>query len=181
MVHPSWLEIALLAILLCISGSLFWLRFRKPVDAIRRSRDNPDFKLRPLGAAHPPIRLGSAAARQSDSRAAAARPGARIRLLGILRVRAGHPQPFRGGVRHARSLAATTRFRTLLFRLCGRVRGGGGGVDRRPGSSAASWCGPKWLGKVSPESGVIALLIFMLMVTYLAGLVAATRPPRRRA
>ena len=40
MVHPSWLEIALLAILLCISGSLFWLRFRKPVDAIRRSRDN---------------------------------------------------------------------------------------------------------------------------------------------
>src|ERR1039457_1800362 len=48
MVHPSWLEIAILAILLCISGSLFWFRFRKPVDAIRRSRDNPDFNLRPL-------------------------------------------------------------------------------------------------------------------------------------
>jgi Fe-S oxidoreductase len=29
---------------------------------------------------------------------------------------------------------------------------------------------PVWLGKVSPESGVIALLIFILMVTYLAGL-----------
>jgi len=29
---------------------------------------------------------------------------------------------------------------------------------------------PKWLGKVSPESGVIAGLIFALMVTYLAGL-----------
>ena len=28
---------------------------------------------------------------------------------------------------------------------------------------------PKWLGKVSPESGFIALLIFTLMVTYLAG------------
>ena len=27
---------------------------------------------------------------------------------------------------------------------------------------------PKWLGKVSPESGVIAMLIFALMVTYLA-------------
>src|ERR1700690_1944581 len=48
MVHPSWLEIAILAILLCTSGSLFWYRFRKPVDAIRRSRDNPDFSLRPL-------------------------------------------------------------------------------------------------------------------------------------
>ena len=29
---------------------------------------------------------------------------------------------------------------------------------------------PKWLGKVSPESGIIALFIFILMVTYLAGL-----------
>ena len=29
---------------------------------------------------------------------------------------------------------------------------------------------PVWLGKVSPESGFIAFLIFTLMVTYLAGL-----------
>ena len=29
---------------------------------------------------------------------------------------------------------------------------------------------PKWLGEVSPESGFIAFLIFLLMVTYLAGL-----------
>ena len=29
---------------------------------------------------------------------------------------------------------------------------------------------PVWLGKVSPESGVIAALIFLLMLTYLAGL-----------
>src|SRR5689334_15961367 len=29
---------------------------------------------------------------------------------------------------------------------------------------------PQWLGPVSPESGFIALLIFVLMVTYLAGL-----------
>src|SRR5271156_2857918 len=49
MAHPSWLEIALLIVLLCTSASLFWLRFRKPVDVIRRSRDNSDFHLRPLG------------------------------------------------------------------------------------------------------------------------------------
>ncbi len=30
---------------------------------------------------------------------------------------------------------------------------------------------PRWLGKVSPESGIIALLIFLLMVTYLASFV----------
>lgn len=29
---------------------------------------------------------------------------------------------------------------------------------------------PKWLGKLAPESGIIAALIFILMVTYLAGL-----------
>jgi Fe-S oxidoreductase len=29
---------------------------------------------------------------------------------------------------------------------------------------------PKWLGEVSPESGIIAFLIFFLMVTYLAGM-----------
>jgi len=48
MAHPSWLEIALLVVLLCTSASLFWMRFRKPVDAIRASRDNPDFHLHPL-------------------------------------------------------------------------------------------------------------------------------------
>ena len=31
---------------------------------------------------------------------------------------------------------------------------------------------PKWLGQISPESGVIALLIFILMTTYLASLAA---------
>src|ERR1017187_1888097 len=29
---------------------------------------------------------------------------------------------------------------------------------------------PKWLGKTSPESGIIALLIFILMITYLGAL-----------
>jgi Fe-S oxidoreductase len=29
---------------------------------------------------------------------------------------------------------------------------------------------PRWLGTVAPESGIIALLIFILMITYLAGL-----------
>ena len=40
---------------------------------------------------------------------------------------------------------------------------------------------PKWLGEVSPESGVIALLIFVLMVTYLGGSVAGETAPRASA
>ncbi len=39
---------------------------------------------------------------------------------------------------------------------------------------------PRWLGnKVSYESGVIALLIFLLMVTYLASFTVSERQPRR--
>jgi Fe-S oxidoreductase len=34
---------------------------------------------------------------------------------------------------------------------------------------------PKWLGQISPESGVIALLIFILMTTYLASLAADSK------
>src|ERR1700721_1039434 len=49
MSHPSWLETAILLVLICVSAYLFWMRLRKPVDAIRRSRDNPDFHLHPLG------------------------------------------------------------------------------------------------------------------------------------
>ncbi len=39
---------------------------------------------------------------------------------------------------------------------------------------------PEWLGKVSPESGVIAGLIFVLMVTYLAGFRLAEDSAGRR-
>src|SRR5580658_5627140 len=49
MAHPSWIEIAILLILICISGSIFWSRFRKPMEQIRRARANPDFHLEPLG------------------------------------------------------------------------------------------------------------------------------------
>jgi Fe-S oxidoreductase len=40
---------------------------------------------------------------------------------------------------------------------------------------------PRWLGPVSPESGVIALLIFLLMATYLAALWVPEATPAGRA
>ena len=45
----------------------------------------------------------------------------------------------------------------------------GGGLYRRVVRAALRGAA-RWLGPVSPESGVIAPLIFILMVTYLAGL-----------
>ena len=69
----------------------------------------------------------------------------------------------------ARFLSPRRGLRQLLFRLRRGIGSGGGGFHR--GTFVRRFIvRPVWLGKVSPESGVIALLIFVLMVTYLAGL-----------
>jgi len=168
MIHPSWPEIAILAILLCISGSLFWFRFRKPVDAIRRSRDNPDFKLRPLwprirqfiwevmlqgkvirerplpGLAHAFVFWGFVA----------------FALITLNHIAAGFGLPF---------LSRESGFGKVYFAF----------VAVFAVAVAVSITGlairrfvvrPRWLGTVAPESGIIALLIFILTITYLAGL-----------
>src|SRR5580698_6917275 len=179
MVHPSWLEIAILAILMCVSGSLFWRRFRKPVDAIRRARDNPDFHLRPLA---PRIRQFVW----------------EVLLQGkVIRER---PLP---GIAHAFVFWGFCAFALITlnhiaagfgFPFLGRE----GGFGRAYFAFVAVWAvlvavsiaglairrfvaQPKWLGRVSPESGGIALLIFILMVTYLAGLGMDEGGPAARA
>ncbi len=168
MVHPSWLEIAILAILLCISGSLFWLRFRKPVDVIRRSRDNPDFQLRPLG---PRIRqfvwevmLQGKVIRERPL------PGlahafvfwgfCAFALVTLNHIAAGFGFPFlsrEGGFGKAYFAFVAVWAVAVAVSIAGLA------IRRFVAR-------PIWLGKVAPESGGIALLIFILMITYLAGL-----------
>ena len=168
MVHPSWLEIAILAILLCISGSLFWLRFRKPVDVIRRSRDNPDFQLRPLG---PRIRqfvwevmLQGKVIRERPL------PGwahafvfwgfCAFALVTLNHIAAGFGFPFLS--RESGFGKAYFAF-VAVWAVAVAVSIAGLAIRRFVAR-------PIWLGKVAPESGGIALLIFILMITYLAGL-----------
>jgi len=168
MVHPSWLEIAILMILICVSGSLFWFRFRIPVDAIRRSRDNSDFHLRPLwprirqfvwevmlqgkvirerplpGLAHAFVFWGFCA----------------FALITLNHLAAGFGLPFlsRDGEFGKAYFAFVAIWAVLVA-----VSIAGLAIRRFVAR-------PKWLGKVAPESGGIALLIFILMATYLAGL-----------
>ena len=169
MIHPSWLEIAILAILLCLSGSLFWRRFRKPVDVIRRARANPDFELRPLG---PRIRqfvwevlLQGKVIRERPL------PGlahafvfwgfCAFALITLNHLAEGFGVPFlsrQGGFGKAYFAFVA------LFTVAVAVSIAGLAIRRFVAR-------PVWLGKVSAESGVIALFIFILMVTYLAGLV----------
>ena len=166
MVHPSWLEMAILAILLCISGYLFWRRFRKPVDAIRRSRDNPDFRLHPLA---PRIRqLVWEVLLQGKVIRERPLPGlahafvfwgfCAFALVTLNHLAAGFGLPFlnrEGGF---------GRFYfgfVAVFAIAVAVSIAGLAIRRFVAR-------PIWLGKVSPESGTIALFIFILMVTYLA-------------
>ncbi len=49
MTDASWIERSVLIALMAASLALFWLRFRKVLEAIRGSRATPDFEVAPLG------------------------------------------------------------------------------------------------------------------------------------
>ncbi len=109
-------------------------------------------------AAHPPIRLGSDAARQGDPRTAPARHRARLRVLGLLRFRADHAQPLGGGFRpclpQPRQASSGELYFAFVavFAVAVAISIAGLAIRRFVAQ-------PKWLGKVAPESGIIALLI----------------------
>ena len=150
------------------SLGLTWLRFRKVLRAIRGSRATPDFRLEPLG---PRIRqfLWEVMAQGKVIRQ---RP-----LPGL-----AHAFVFWGfcafaliTVNHVAS-GFGTRF---LWPEAGFGKFYFAFVAVWAVAVAVSIAGlfarrflvrPVWLGEVSPESGVIAGLIFVLMATYLGGL-----------
>jgi Fe-S oxidoreductase len=168
MAHPSWLEIALLLVLLCTSASLFWMRFRKPVDVIRRSRDNPDFHLHPLGPRVWQfvweVMLQGKVIRERPL------PGlahafvfwgfCAFALITVNHLAAGLGAPFLN--RESGFGRAYFAF-VAVFAVLVAVSIAGLAIRRFVAR-------PVWLGKVAPESGIIALFIFILMVTYLVGL-----------
>jgi len=49
MTDASWIERSVLIALMVASLTLFWLRFRKVLEAIRGARATPDFEVAPLG------------------------------------------------------------------------------------------------------------------------------------
>ena len=49
MTDASWMERSALIALMAASLALFWLRFRKVLEAIRGARATPDFEVAPLG------------------------------------------------------------------------------------------------------------------------------------
>jgi Fe-S oxidoreductase len=164
--QPSLAEVLILTLLIVASTSAFWFRFRKVVYAIRAAKPEKTWGLRPLAP-----RLG--------------RFIWEVMLQG--KVILDRPLP---GLAHAFVFWGFCAFALVTVNhiasgygmiLIPRDSLGGsiyfGFVAVFAVAVAISITGlaarrflarPVWLGKVSPESGVIALLIFLLMVTYLA-------------
>ncbi len=168
MPHTSLLERAVLAALIAGSLYFFWFQLRKAAHAIRGARPPGDFSLTPLGP-----RIGQFL----------------WEVLAQAKVIRERPLP---GLAHAFVFWGFCAF--ALFTINHIAAGFGGrflspetGFGRFYLGFVAAWAflvavaigglfvrrfvaKPKWLGPVSPESGVIAGLIFLLMITYLAGL-----------
>jgi Fe-S oxidoreductase len=162
----SWPESAAFVILLALSITGFWLRFRRVWNIIRASKKDADFRLQPV------------ARRVTDFIWEVLLQGKVIRQ---------RPLP---GIAHALVFWGFCVF--ALVTINHFAEGLHIGFLDRSGivgqiyfdlaaifaiAVAVSIAGlafrrfvirPKWLGALSPESGVIALLIFLLMVTYLA-------------
>src|SRR5215472_2137574 len=164
----SHAEQLLLLVFIGLSLGLFWARFQQMLDRVLRARETPGFELRPVG---PRIRqfLWEVAAQGK-----------------VIRQR---PLP---GLAHAFVFWGFCAFAPITINHIATAFGGRfltpeSGFGRFYFGFVAVWAvavaisitglairrflvRPKWLEPLSPESGLIALLIFVLMVTYLAGL-----------
>jgi Fe-S oxidoreductase len=166
--NPSWVERAVLIVFLATSAAWFWRRLHKVLDTIRKSRATPDFDVQPIA---PRIRafLWEVVAQGKVIRE---RP-----LPGI-----AHAFVFWGFLAFA---PVTVNHFASAFGL--RFLDPASPIGRLYLGFVAVWAvavavgiaglfvrrflvRPRWLGAVSPESGFIALLIFVLMATYLTGL-----------
>ncbi|MGA2349650.1 MAG: (Fe-S)-binding protein [Terracidiphilus sp.] len=177
--HFSLLEKLILIVLIAVSGSAFWLRFGKVLDKILHSKKDASFHLFPIGK--------------------------RVwdffwEVLCQAKVIRQRPLP---GLAHAFVFWGFCAF--ALVTLNHFATGFGIGFLNPSGwfgriyfylaaifalACAAGILGlfvrrfilqPKWLGeKLSYESGVIALLIFVLMATYLAAFFVADSDPAAR-
>src|SRR5579863_7250398 len=171
MPSPSLPEKIVLAILICLSAVSFWRRFRRVVHIVSAARPDPDFRLGDLarrvrafvwevllqgkviqqrpaaGVAHALVFWGFCAFALITVNHIATGFGVPFlsrdsRDAGFGRIYFGFVAIFAIAVAISITYLAARRF-----------------IER-----------PIWLGKVSPESGIIAGLILLLMVSYLAGL-----------
>jgi Fe-S oxidoreductase len=168
MTDASWIERSVLMALMAASLTLFWVRLRKVLEAIRGARATPDFEVAPLG---PRIRQFL------------------WEVMAQAKVIGQRPLP---GLAHAFVFWGFCAFALVTVNHFASAFGAGflsgeTAFGRFYLGFVAVWAvavavaisslfirrffvRPVWLGELSPESGVVALLIFLLMATWLGGL-----------
>ncbi len=164
---PSLVEIAIFLVLLAASAYGFWLRFGKVVHIIRASKPDPSFSLQPVGK-----RIWdffSEVLLQSKVIAQRPLPGiahafvfwgfCAFALVTLNHFATGVGYPF---ISRDGWFGRIYFYAAAIFAVCVAVSIAGLFIRR-------FFVRPRWLGgNVSWESGVIAFLIFNLMITYLA-------------
>ncbi|MBX5494509.1 MAG: 4Fe-4S dicluster domain-containing protein [Bryobacteraceae bacterium] len=166
MFRPSGMETALLVVLLAGSLYGFWRRFGPVLRNILGSRTDPDFRLSSLGKR---VRVFvSEVMFQTKVIRERPLPGiahafvfwgfCAFALVTIDHIGTGLGAPL---LDRSRSFGRVYFATAALFAVAVSVSIAGLAARRFLSQ-------PRWLGRVSPESGVIALLIFVLMITYLA-------------
>jgi Fe-S oxidoreductase len=168
MSDASWAERAVVLVLLLTSLSLFWWRFRRVLEVLRHARPTTDFEVSPVG---PRIRkflwevMLQGKVIEQRPLPGLAHAFVYWGFLAFAPITINHFAAAFG----ARFLTADSTFGNFYL----------GFVEVWAVVVAGSitalfirrfFVKPVWLGKVSPESGFIAFLIFILMVTYIAGL-----------
>lgn len=161
----SWPERALLIVLLAASITLFWRRFGRVVRNIRAAKPDAGFELHPIGKRVRnflwEVMLQGKVIRERPL------PGiahafvfwgfCAFALVTLNHVATGLGFPF---------LPADGVF-SRFYRLLAAIFGVAVAVSIAGLAARRFLVRPRWLGKVSPESGFIAFLIFALMATYL--------------
>ena len=160
---------------------LFWRRFHTSSLESWSARKDPRFPAAPGRRKNPVIFLGGALPGQGDPGAAAARAWRTPSSSGVsapsLWSRSTTSRPASASAFLYRESGFGAFYFGLPFVFAALVAVAIAGLVRPPLFRA-----PQWLGPLSYESGVIAVLIFMLMVTYHADVVVCRnrqRPDKR--
>jgi Fe-S oxidoreductase len=166
MYQPSVAEVLVLLVLLVSSGFLFWRRFGTVLRIILASKKDADFRLRPVGPRLRQFALEVLA----QTKVIRERPLAGLAhalvfwgFCAFALVTLNHlAQGFGFALLHAREGAFGRSYSLLSAMFAAAVAVSIAGLAAR-----RFLVRPKWLGSLSPESGLVALLIFTLMATYL--------------
>src|SRR5581483_673814 len=166
MVHLSIPEQVVFIILVIVSASLFWMRFGKVWRNIKASKNDPDFTLQPVGGRIRDfiweVLLQGKVIRQRPL------PGFAHALVfwGFCAFALVTITHFLQGV--SLTLLNRNAWPSKIYFWFAAVFAVGVAIGITGLAFRRFVVRPRWLGKVSPESGFIAFLIFLLMVTYLA-------------